>query len=226
MDETYWAEHFRSPVDYVSACRTLAEQDVDVVIEIGCGTTLFSMFQDNVPDKALRKIKYFPIMKKNDKDISYFMDLLCRLHVLGLNLSWNKCYDDSLNIPAPKQPILLVPSSVGSCNDFACEETKKAFLFRRLLEEMQNVLNKKETAISCEDELLQTGITTDVLPKLVKLLENNLGQNVDIPLQKLANCKTIQNCVDQLYNIITEQNVEGQDETEEVIEQVKSGELV
>ncbi|MEU7319093.1 SDR family NAD(P)-dependent oxidoreductase [Streptomyces griseoviridis] len=85
FDADYWVRHARNPVRFHDGARLLAEQKVDVCLEIGPDTTLVNLVRaaGTVPAAGL-----LPSLRRGSTDHAVLADAAGRLYELGHDLDW------------------------------------------------------------------------------------------------------------------------------------------
>ena len=85
VQPTYWREHIRSPVRFADSVRAAVEQECNVFLEIGPGTTLLGLAQGCVSNGAIR---WLPSLRNNRDDLPEIISSLAALYVSGADVDW------------------------------------------------------------------------------------------------------------------------------------------
>ncbi|MFE3020926.1 type I polyketide synthase [Streptomyces sp. NPDC059256] len=83
----YWVQHIRQPVRYADAVQALAEQGVNVFLEVGPGGVLSGLTQTNL-DQAIA----IPTLRPNTAEDLSLTTALAHLHVHGTPIDWPAFY--------------------------------------------------------------------------------------------------------------------------------------
>ncbi|MFD9720098.1 SDR family NAD(P)-dependent oxidoreductase [Streptomyces sp. NPDC059076] len=83
----YWVQHVRQPVRYADAVQALAEQGVNVFLEVGPGGVLTGLTQSNL-DQAIA----IPTLRPNTAEDLSLTTALAHLHVHGTSIDWPTFY--------------------------------------------------------------------------------------------------------------------------------------
>ncbi|MFE3812020.1 SDR family NAD(P)-dependent oxidoreductase, partial [Streptomyces sp. NPDC059131] len=83
----YWVQHIRQPVRYADAVQALAEQGVNVFLEVGPGGVLTGLTQTNL-DQATA----IPTLRPNTAEDLSLTTALAHLHVHGTPIDWPALY--------------------------------------------------------------------------------------------------------------------------------------
>lgn len=93
-DPTYWRQHLRNTVRFADGVSTLHEQDVQVFLEIGPGTTLLSMAEEvlaagSEPNSNTAGTRVLaPSLRKKQHDWQQMLMSLGTLYVHGVAIDW------------------------------------------------------------------------------------------------------------------------------------------
>ncbi|MEU1488572.1 type I polyketide synthase [Streptomyces sp. NPDC005752] len=79
----YWVRHVRKAVRFLDGMRTLQDQGVTVLLELGPDGVLSAMGQDCVEDSA-----FVPVLRKDRGEASTLVTALAELHVRGSAVDW------------------------------------------------------------------------------------------------------------------------------------------
>ncbi|MGY0055362.1 type I polyketide synthase [Streptomyces sp. LZ34] len=84
LSPEYWVRHVREPVRFADGVRTLAEEGVSALVELGPDSVLSAMAQESVPDDAV----VVPALRKGRDEQSAVVAAVARLHVTGVSVDW------------------------------------------------------------------------------------------------------------------------------------------
>ncbi|MFD9720100.1 type I polyketide synthase [Streptomyces sp. NPDC059076] len=87
LNPEYWVQHIRQPVRYADAVQALAEQGVNVFLEVGPGGVLTGLTQTNL-DHATA----IPTLRPNTAEDLSLTTALAHLHVHGTPIDWPTFY--------------------------------------------------------------------------------------------------------------------------------------
>ncbi len=81
----YWRRHAREPVRFAEGVRALAEQGIDVFVEVGPGPTLLGMARRCLPEvEAL----WLPSLRRGRDDWQQILESLAALYTRGVRIDW------------------------------------------------------------------------------------------------------------------------------------------
>ncbi|NER22524.1 MAG: GNAT family N-acetyltransferase [Symploca sp. SIO1C2] len=95
----YWVEHVVKPVRFVAGIKTLAEQDIGILLEIGPKPVLLGMGRECLIGS--KKI-WLPSLRPGKPDWLQMLQSLGQLYVQGVKVDWLGFYQDS----APQKVVL------------------------------------------------------------------------------------------------------------------------
>ncbi|MFE2599308.1 SDR family NAD(P)-dependent oxidoreductase, partial [Streptomyces sp. NPDC059396] len=84
----YWVRHVREAVRFADGVRTLADQGVTVLLELGPDGVLSAMARESVPDGAIT----VPALRKNRSEELSAVTALAQLHVSGVAVNWHRYF--------------------------------------------------------------------------------------------------------------------------------------
>ncbi|MCU0980987.1 MAG: type I polyketide synthase, partial [Pirellulaceae bacterium] len=85
LDAPYWRRHIRSTVQFAQGMRTLAEQGLHAMLEVGPTASLLGMGRRCLPD--LQGL-WLPSLRKGQEDWPNLLASLSELYVLGAKVDW------------------------------------------------------------------------------------------------------------------------------------------
>jgi acyl transferase domain-containing protein/thioesterase domain-containing protein/acyl carrier protein len=85
LDATYWRRHIRSPVQFGQGMRTLADQGLHAMLEVGPTASLLGMGRRCLPDL---QVLWLPSLRKGQEDWPNLLASLSELYVLGAKVDW------------------------------------------------------------------------------------------------------------------------------------------
>ncbi len=96
----YWRDHLRQTVLFADSVAALADQQIDVALELGPGTTLLGMARRAWSGES---IGWIPSLKSESSDWDVLTDSVAELYVRGAKLNWSELYR------AWPQPRMVLP---------------------------------------------------------------------------------------------------------------------
>nr|AYW76477.1 MjmC [Streptomyces sp.] len=85
LSPEYWVRHVREPVRFADGLRTLTDEGVSVLVELGPDGVLSAMAQESVLEDAV----VVPALRKDRDEQSAVVAALARLHVTGVGVDWS-----------------------------------------------------------------------------------------------------------------------------------------
>ncbi|MGM0488620.1 MAG: SDR family NAD(P)-dependent oxidoreductase [Planctomycetota bacterium] len=85
LDAEYWRRQIHSPVQFVKAIDQLANQEPEVVLEIGPSTTAIGMARRC---QSAKPLAWLPSLKKGHDDCTILMNTLAEMYVRGVTVDW------------------------------------------------------------------------------------------------------------------------------------------
>ena len=84
-DAQYLCDHIRGTVRFAKNMQVLANQDLDMILEVGPSTSLLGMGQRCQPNL---EVMWLPSLRKGQEDWQVLFDSLASLHVAGVKIDW------------------------------------------------------------------------------------------------------------------------------------------
>ncbi len=84
----YWVQQIREPVWFMRCAETVLQQDVDMLIEIGPGSTLLS-FVRSLPNSHSRNRCYLPSVKRGANEYAAFLESVGKAYMGSIDINWN-----------------------------------------------------------------------------------------------------------------------------------------
>jgi natural product biosynthesis luciferase-like monooxygenase protein len=84
-DAAYWRRHMRQPVKFAAGINHLAEQGMEVFVEVGPSAVLTGMARHCVSSS---KLTFIPSLKNSADDWEFLLGSLARLYVTGARVDW------------------------------------------------------------------------------------------------------------------------------------------
>ena len=85
LDAAYWRRHIRNPVQFAQGMRTLAEQGLHAMLEVGPTASLLGMGRRCLPDL---QVLWLPSLRKGQEDWPSLLASLSELYLLGAKIDW------------------------------------------------------------------------------------------------------------------------------------------
>jgi acyl transferase domain-containing protein/acyl carrier protein len=147
----YWCEHACQAVNFVAGMKTLAQQGIEVFVEIGSKPTLLGMASDCLPpDVGV----FFPSLRPGLPDWQVLLESLARLYTRGLSVDWSGFDADypRYRLPLPTYPFQRQRYWVETTKQtrkLLTSSEKEIFLHPLLSQKLQSPL-LKETLFTSE----------------------------------------------------------------------------
>ncbi|MEV0536251.1 SDR family NAD(P)-dependent oxidoreductase [Kitasatospora sp. NPDC050463] len=97
----YWAEQLREPVRFHDGVRTLQEQGVTLLLELGPDAVLAAMAQEGLTDWNGAAV---PLLRRDRAEAAGLIEALARAHVRGLAVDWGTVIGAGPTVPLPTYP--------------------------------------------------------------------------------------------------------------------------
>ncbi len=123
LDVEYWKRHAREAVAFASGVRAMAEQDVDVVLELGphdiLGTMATLAWPDSAPPTALASLRRPPRDGSSSEPESSFIDAVAAAYEAGLDVGFEGLF------AGEKRRRISLPSYPFQRERYWVEQTRK-----------------------------------------------------------------------------------------------------
>jgi phthiocerol/phenolphthiocerol synthesis type-I polyketide synthase E len=90
----YWADHLRNTVRFADGLQTLATRSKGIFLEIGPGTTLTMLAQQQLPPAEHRALASLRHPQDSEHDVTFLLQTLGQLWLSGLQVDWASFYAD------------------------------------------------------------------------------------------------------------------------------------
>ncbi|MER5785057.1 type I polyketide synthase [Streptomyces mobaraensis] len=94
----YWAEQLREPVRFHDGLRTLQEQGVTLLLELGPDAVLAAMAEEGLTDWNGAAV---PLLRRDRAEAAGLIEALARAHVRGLAVDWGTVIGAGPTVPLP-----------------------------------------------------------------------------------------------------------------------------
>ena len=106
-DPNYWAKHLRQTVQFSKGMKTLLQEPIKILLEVGPGQTLKTLALKHLDKTSERVVlSSLPHYKNNQSDGSFILNVLGQLWGAGVNIDWSGFYrhDRRYRLPLPTYP--------------------------------------------------------------------------------------------------------------------------
>jgi len=104
----YWVSHVRSPVNFYQSINTIAENGVNICLEVGPGTSLLAMAKPIIASQHDNPENYywFSSMGRKFNDGEKILETLAGLYRMGLEVNWGNFYASTQleHVDLPRYP--------------------------------------------------------------------------------------------------------------------------
>lgn len=105
IDPKYWGRHLLNPVRFHQGLETLAEQGVQVFVEVGPGNTLATLARRTLSGRPTKVVVTETVRhpRISGNDLDFLLGAVGRLHCAGVPVEWIKCcpYDAPRRVSLP-----------------------------------------------------------------------------------------------------------------------------
>lgn len=85
----YWCDHLRQPVQFAQGMETLAQQDCEILIEIGSKPILLGMGRLCLSDIQADNWAFLPSLRPNQSEWQQMLESLAQLYLRGVDIDWH-----------------------------------------------------------------------------------------------------------------------------------------
>lgn len=199
-DPNYWAKHLRQTVQFSKGMKTLLQEPIKILLEVGPGQTLKTLALKHLDKTSERVVlSSLPHYKNNQSDGSFILNVLGQLWGTGVDIDWSGFYrhDRRYRLPLPTYPFERQRYWIDT--DSQVLPTKKKgiadWFYLPLWKQSKpvNLLEKNADTNSCVLVLIDEGELSSELVEQLKLAGN------DVILVKIGSSFTEES--DHLYTL-------------------------
>lgn len=194
MNVDYWVKHIRSEVKFADGIKSIRNPEENIFLEIGAKPVLSALIEkcfDKPVDTVFMNFG-------NEKDTDVLKEACFNLYSLGVNISWEKFYNDEvhkkLRLPAfayDMKSFSILKDYSFSANIETVENTHKSFTKEQISQIVKQIVTEKlDIDISKakeNDSLLVYGISSVLVLQASAYINNYFGVRLGLD-SLMENC--------------------------------------